>query len=98
MVLSLSALLLVLLIAAVCGALGSRLAGARSMGLLTATALGFIGALLGPLIARALHLREPLTVLVDGHPFPVIWSIVGAGLCVALLHLTYRRRRLARRF
>ncbi len=97
MVLSLSALLLLLLIAAVCGAIGSSLAGARGVGLLTATALGFIGALLGPLVARALHLREPLTVIVDGHPFPILWSIVGAALLVALLHLSYRRR-VARRW
>lgn len=92
MVLSLTALLLLLLIAAICGAIGSSLAGARGVGLLTATALGFIGAILGPLIARALHLREPFTVIVDGHPFPVVWAIVGAALLVALLHASYRRR------
>lgn len=92
MVLSLSSLLVLLVIAAVCGAIGSSLAGARGVGLLTATALGFVGALLGPLVARALHLHEPLTVVVDSHPFPVLWSIVGAGLLIALLHLTYRRR------
>lgn len=92
MVLSLSALLLLLLIAALCGVIGSRLAGARRIGLLTATALGFVGAILGPLLARALHLREPLRIIVDGHPFPVLWSIVGAALLVALLHLSYRRR------
>jgi uncharacterized membrane protein YeaQ/YmgE (transglycosylase-associated protein family) len=92
MVLSLSALILLLIIAALCGAIGSSIAGSRGVGLLTATALGFIGAMLGPLVARALNLREPFTVVVDGHPFPVVWSIVGAALLVALLHLTYRRR------
>lgn len=97
MVLSLSTLLLLLLIAAVCGAIGSSIAGARGVGLLTATALGFIGALLGPLVAHALNLREPFTIIVNGHSFPVLWSIVGAALLVALLHLSYRRR-VARRW
>jgi uncharacterized membrane protein YeaQ/YmgE (transglycosylase-associated protein family) len=91
MVMSLPALLLFLLIGAICGAIGSSLAGARGIGVLTATALGFIGALLGPFIARALHLREPLTAVVNGHPFPVVWSIVGAALVVALVHLPRRR-------
>ncbi len=92
MVLSLSAIVLFLLIAALCGAVGSSLAGARGVGLLTATGLGFIGAVLGPMIARALHLRDPFVVTVSGHPFPVLWSILGAALVVAVLHLSYRRR------
>ncbi len=97
MTLTLSALLVYLLIAAICGAIGSALAGGRA-GVLTATALGFIGAIFGPVIARALHLREPLTVVVSGHPFPVLWSIVGAALFVALLHLIAYRRPVARRW
>ena len=96
MVLSLPALLVILLIAAVCGAIGSGIAGAR-VSLLMATALGFIGAILGPIVAHALGLREPLVVYVSGHPFPVLWSIIGAALLVALLHLSSRRRLVRRR-
>ncbi len=96
MVLSLPALLVLIVIAAVCGAIGSSLAGGR-VGFLTATALGFIGAIFGPLIARALHLHEPIMIVVSGHPFPVLWSIIGAALFVALLHLAFYRRPLTRR-
>jgi hypothetical protein len=28
-----------------------------------------------------------LTIVVDGRPFPILWSIIGASLFVALLHL-----------
>ena len=91
MVLSSSALLVYLLIAAACGAIGASLAGGRGIGVITATALGFTGAIFGPLIARELHLGEPFTVIVNGHPFSILWSIVGAALFVALLHLAYRR-------
>jgi uncharacterized membrane protein YeaQ/YmgE (transglycosylase-associated protein family) len=99
MVLSLPALLVFILIAAICGAIGSALAGGRRVGALMATALGFIGAILGPVLARALGLREPLLIYVSGQPFPVFWSIVGAALFVALVHLSYRpyRRRLVYR-
>jgi uncharacterized membrane protein YeaQ/YmgE (transglycosylase-associated protein family) len=57
-------------------------------GILVSIALGFIGALLGVAIARNLNLPEPLPLqLGDGPVFPVIWSIVGSALFVALLSL-----------
>jgi uncharacterized membrane protein YeaQ/YmgE (transglycosylase-associated protein family) len=84
---SLVELLLLLLIAAVCGAVGREIAGSNRGGLITSIVVGFIGALIGPWIATQLHLREPLVVRVDGHPFPILWSIVGAALFVALIHL-----------
>jgi uncharacterized membrane protein YeaQ/YmgE (transglycosylase-associated protein family) len=55
------------------------------------TALGFIGALIGPWIARQLNLAEPFVVNIGGQPFPILWSIIGAALFVALLHLISRR-------
>jgi uncharacterized membrane protein YeaQ/YmgE (transglycosylase-associated protein family) len=93
MTMSLASVLLLILIAAVCGALGQALAGSVRGGLLVSTVLGFIGALLGPWLARALSLPEPLTITIGGQPFPVLWSIIGATLFVALLHLISRRWR-----
>ena len=88
----LSSLLLLLLIAAVCGAIGKAIAGSARGGLLVSTALGFVGALLGPWVARKLSLAEPFMVTVGGHPFPVLWSIIGAAIFVALIHLVSGRR------
>jgi uncharacterized membrane protein YeaQ/YmgE (transglycosylase-associated protein family) len=96
MALSLVELLVLLLIAAVVGAIGREIAGSTRGGLVTSIVVGFIGALIGPWIANQLHLGEPLVVRIDGHPFPILWSIVGAALFVALIHLIsgrrYRRR------
>ena len=92
MTLSLVELLLLILIAAVCGAIGKAIAGSARGGLVISTVLGFIGALLGPWVARALELPEPLMVRIGGHPFPVLWSIIGAALFVAIIHLISRRR------
>jgi uncharacterized membrane protein YeaQ/YmgE (transglycosylase-associated protein family) len=54
--------------------------------------LGFIGALLGPWVAGKPGIPEPFMVTIGGHPFPVLWSIIGAALFVAIIHLFSRRR------
>jgi uncharacterized membrane protein YeaQ/YmgE (transglycosylase-associated protein family) len=84
--------LVLLLIAAVCGALGQAISGYSHGGCLVSIALGFIGAVLGSWIAGQLHLPELLMVPVGGMRFPVIWSIIGAALFVALINLISRRR------
>ena len=58
----------------------------------SAAALGFIGALLGSWLAGALHLPELLAIPVGGMRFPIIWSIIGCALFVALINLISRRR------
>ena len=91
MTITLPGLIVLLVIAAICGAVGRAIAGGGG-GLLTSIALGFIGALLGPWVASQLHLAEPLVLHVSGQPFPIVWSIIGAALFVALLHLISGRR------
>ena len=86
-------LLVFLLIAAICGAIGNSIVGGGRSGCLVSTVLGLIGALLGSWIARRLHLPEPLVVQVGGHPFPILWSIIGSALFVGLLNLLSGRRR-----
>ena len=91
MAMSLTTLLLLIVIAAVCGAIGKAIAGSSRGGLVVSTAIGFVGALVGPWLARALKLPEPFMVVIGGHPFPVLWSIIGAALFVAVIHLLSRR-------
>ena len=91
MTVSLPALLILVVIAAICGAIGKAIAGSARGGLIVSIVLGFIGALLGPWVAGKLSLPEPLMVNVGGQPFPVLWSIIGAALFVAIIHLFSRR-------
>jgi uncharacterized membrane protein YeaQ/YmgE (transglycosylase-associated protein family) len=93
MSISIPALLLLIVIAAICGAIGKAIAGSARGGLIVSIALGFIGALLGPWVAGLLKLPEPFMVTIGGHPFPVLWSIIGAALFVAVIHLFSWRRR-----
>jgi uncharacterized membrane protein YeaQ/YmgE (transglycosylase-associated protein family) len=92
MTFTLPGLIVLIVIAALCGALGKALVGGGSGGLITSIALGFIGAILGPWVAAQLHLAEPFVLQVGGQPFPIVWSIIGAALFVALLHLMSGRR------
>ena len=84
--------LLLLLVAGICGSVAQAIAGYSHGGCLVSIALGFIGALVGSWMATKLHLPEPLPVSVDGHGFPVVWSIIGAALFSAVLSLITRRR------
>ena len=92
MTLTLPALVVLIVIAAICGAVGKALAGGVRGGLIVSTALGFIGALIGPWLARQANLPEPFMLQIGGQSFPIVWSIVGAALFVALLHLLSGRR------
>src|SRR6185503_9430079 len=87
MSITLTGLLLLLVIAGICGAIGRSLGGGARGGFLISIVVGFVGALLGVVLARQLHLPELLSVTVDGRPFPILWSIIGSAVLVALLNL-----------
>ncbi len=84
--------LLLLLVAGVCGSLGQAIAGYSRGGCLVSIALGFIGALLGMWLARLLGLPELVPVVIGGTSFPIVWSIIGSALFVAVITLITRSR------
>jgi len=91
---TLFSLLMLLLIAGICGAIGQAIVGFRG-GVLVSIAIGFIGALIGMWLSGAMGLREMFAVNIGGKTFPIIWSIIGSVLFVALLGL-FRGRRYGR--
>lgn len=84
--------LVMLLVAGICGSLAQAIVGYSRGGCLVSIALGFIGALLGSWMARALKLPELLNLQFGEQPFPVVWSIIGAALFVAVIALISGRR------
>jgi uncharacterized membrane protein YeaQ/YmgE (transglycosylase-associated protein family) len=84
--------LILLLIAGVCGSLGQAIAGYSRGGCLVSIALGFVGALLGMWLARMMGLPELFAIRIGDTNFPIIWSIIGSALFVAVLALITRRR------
>lgn len=85
--------LLLLIVAGICGSVAQSIVGYSRGGCLVSIVLGFVGALLGTWLARQAQLPELLNVQFGDQPFPVIWSIIGASLFVAILALISGRRR-----
>lgn len=86
-------LIVLLIIAGICGALGQAITGFTRGGCLVSIALGFVGALLGMWLSRALGLPELFAVQIGTTSFPIIWSIIGSALFVAVIVLITRGRR-----
>jgi uncharacterized membrane protein YeaQ/YmgE (transglycosylase-associated protein family) len=82
---------LLLIVAGICGALGQAITGYSRGGCLVSIALGFVGALLGMWLARQMGLPELFAVQIGGTHFPIVWSIIGAALFVAVISLLSRR-------
>ena len=85
-------LIVLLIVAGVCGSVGRAISGYSHGGCLVSIALGFIGALIGMWVARAMNLPELLPVNIGGTHFPIVWSIIGAALFVAVISLISRSR------
>ena len=85
---SLIDLVIMLIIAFVCGAIAQALAGGSRGGCLVTMALGFVGALVGSWIGNNLGL--PKLIEIDG--FPVVWSIMGGALFSAVLSWLTRQK------
>jgi uncharacterized membrane protein YeaQ/YmgE (transglycosylase-associated protein family) len=83
--------LILLLVAGICGAIGQAISGFSRGGCLVSIALGFVGAVLGMWLARTLGLPELFAVRIGTTSFPIVWSIIGCALFVALISLLTRR-------
>ncbi|MDT5062561.1 MAG: hypothetical protein QOH63_3020 [Acidobacteriota bacterium] len=85
-------LLILLLVAGLCGSLGQAISGFSRGGCLVSIALGFIGAIIGMWLARSFKLPELFAIDIGGTKFPFVWSIIGATIFVAIIGLLTRRR------
>lgn len=86
-------LLILLLVAGICGSLGQAISGFSRGGCLVSIALGFVGAVLGMWLARTMGLPELFSVKIGTTNFPIVWSIIGSALFVAVIALLTRRGR-----
>ncbi|MDO8690085.1 MAG: GlsB/YeaQ/YmgE family stress response membrane protein [Dehalococcoidia bacterium] len=73
-------LALAIIIALVAGLIAESLVGKKRRNPIFSIIVGFIGAIVGTMIARALSL--PLLFTIEG--LPVIWTIVGATIVVVV--------------
>jgi len=83
--------LILLLVAGICGSIGQAITGFSRGGCLVSIALGFVGAVLGMWMARTMGLPELFAVQIGTTNFPIVWSIIGAAVFVAVIALITRR-------
>jgi len=84
--------IVLLLIAGLCGAVGQAIGGFSRGGCLVSIALGFVGAVLGMWLARQMGLPELFSIRIGTTNFPIVWSIIGSALFVAIISLLTRQR------
>ena len=82
--------LVLLLIAAVCGAIGQSLAGYNLGGCLVSIIVGFIGAYLGIWLAGKMGLPEIFALSIEGKSFPIVWAIIGSAVFTLIMALLRR--------
>ena len=89
---SLEQFLVLLLVAAIIGALGEALAGYSLGGCAASVIVGFIGALIGSYLRDLLNMPRFLSVTAGGRQIDIIWSVIGAAVFVLLMSFIRRRR------
>ena len=87
---TLTEIILLLVIAAICGGIGQALAGYDLGGCLVSIVVGFIGAYIGMWLAGNLGLPELLAINVGGKTFPIIWAVIGSALFTLIVALLRR--------
>jgi uncharacterized membrane protein YeaQ/YmgE (transglycosylase-associated protein family) len=87
---TLTQLLVLLIIAAVCGGIGQSLAGYDLGGCLVSIVVGFVGAYIGMWLAGKFGLPEFFAIKVGGKTFPVIWSVIGSAIFTLIVALIRR--------
>ena len=84
-------ILLFLIVALICGGIARALGGGTRGGCLVSLAVAFIGALLGGKLAQLAGLPEPFMLVLGGRSLPIVWSIIGGAVFVAVLRLVSGR-------
>ncbi|MGZ5287052.1 MAG: GlsB/YeaQ/YmgE family stress response membrane protein [Flavisolibacter sp.] len=95
---SITELIVLLVIAAICGGIGQSIAGYDLGGCLVSIVVGFIGAYIGMWMAGKFGLPEIFAVNIGGKTFPIIWAILGSAVFTLIVVLVRRAVSGGRRF
>jgi uncharacterized membrane protein YeaQ/YmgE (transglycosylase-associated protein family) len=88
---TIESILFLILFSAICGVIGQVITGQPRGGLLATAAVGFLGALLGTWISAYLGMPALFTLRIGFFNFPVIWSLLGAGLLMSVVGMFTNR-------
>jgi uncharacterized membrane protein YeaQ/YmgE (transglycosylase-associated protein family) len=83
-------LLVLLVVGAICGALAELIVGWSAGGFFASAGVGFLGALIGGWVARAIGLPSVLAVHIDTVTIDIVWAVLGAVIFLAILSAVRR--------
>ena len=86
-------LLILLVIAGICGAIAELIVGFSPGGFVVSIIIGVIGAYLGTVLATRLNLPPALPVTIGGQTIDLIWAILGSILLLLVITLFRGARR-----
>ncbi len=89
-------LLVLLLVAGICGAIAEMVVGFSPGGFVVSIIVGVIGAYLGTILASYFNLPPFLTIKVGSQTIELVWAVLGSIVFLAVISLirgTSRRRR-----
>ena len=86
-------IVLLLIIAGLVGGIAQSIVGMSGRGCLVSIVIGLVGALLGNLLANKAGLPDIFTIHLGTHDFPLIWSVVGAVIFVAIVSIFQSKSR-----
>src|SRR5688572_19288983 len=84
---TLTELIILLIIAAICGAVGQSLAGFDLGGCFVSIIVGFIGAYIGMWMVGKFGLPEIFSITVGGKKFPIVWAVIGSAVFTFIIAL-----------
>lgn len=84
---TLTEFIILLVIAAICGAVGQSIAGFDLGGCFVSIIVGFIGAYIGLWIAGRFGLPEIFSINIGGKTFPVVWAVIGSAIFTLVIAL-----------
>jgi uncharacterized membrane protein YeaQ/YmgE (transglycosylase-associated protein family) len=82
-----------LVVAAICGAIGSAIVGYSAGGLLASMGVGLVGAVIGTWVARSVGLPALLEFTYGDVTIDLLWTILGSVILVGLVALLRRSGR-----
>jgi len=85
--------LVLLVVAAIIGAIGEALAGYSLGGCAMSIVVGFVGAIIGRWMQTLLKMPGWLPVEAGGNTISVVWAVIGAAVFVLALRLIRGRKR-----
>lgn len=83
-------LLLLLVVGAICGAIAEAIVSWSPGGFFASAGVGFLGALIGTWVARALGLPSILALRIQTVTIEIVWAVLGAVILLTMVSAVRR--------